>query len=142
MDESPLANRHAEDMCQLTDHLSQLRVKTPFRTFVERKKSQMIQNEESPSMAAKKKVGVVTESDGSSITLLTPIKVKKKEKEELGVSEVVTPVRRSRRLNNPDDFTPTASRVHAEDQKENIHLLLESHGYAYKPNPVTDSFYS
>ncbi|CAG8437645.1 6233_t:CDS:2 [Acaulospora colombiana] len=78
-----------------------------------------------------KKVVVDLESmEESSLTVLTPVKAKKKEREEFGISSVVTPVRRSARnqKNSPDVnfLTP-------EDQ---VRKLLEENGFTYIPNPA------
>ncbi|KAI9203271.1 uncharacterized protein BJ171DRAFT_148783 [Polychytrium aggregatum] len=76
----------------------------------------------------KKQLGVKFGADdgqGSSITILTPVKAKKQQREELGVEEVLTPVRRSRRLFCEADYvasvmdldaTPTtAGQIKRED---------------------------
>ncbi|CAG8449824.1 15492_t:CDS:2 [Acaulospora morrowiae] len=73
---------------------------------------------------------VVESPEESSLTVLTPVKAKKKEREELGVSSVVTPVRRSARnqKSSPDTYMLTP-----EDQ---VRKLLEENGFTYVSNPA------
>ena len=65
--------------------------------------------------------------DGASVTILTPKRANKKERNEHGVDNVVTPVRRSlRHLGNDLE----------EDEEDHDHNLkmLADNGYAYVPN--------
>ncbi|KAI8998024.1 hypothetical protein BC832DRAFT_566681 [Gaertneriomyces semiglobifer] len=108
----------------------------------------------------KKKVGVRFGPDngGSSVTLLTPVRAKKKDRQVLGVAEVLTPVRRSRRLFSDDDYVARAEDVEKENSslpeasfevdpmkmdvsadikslnEDKITQILEGHGFAYVPN--------
>ncbi|CAG8575784.1 3137_t:CDS:2 [Funneliformis caledonium] len=66
----------------------------------------------------------------SSLTLLTTVKAKKKEREEFGVERVITPVRRSARFHKisySDD-------EHQTPEDREIATLLEENGITYVPN--------
>ncbi|KNC99220.1 uncharacterized protein SPPG_05476 [Spizellomyces punctatus DAOM BR117] len=109
----------------------------------------------------KKRVGVrfgPEVMEGSTVTLLTPVRAKKKDREALGVDAVLTPVRRSMRNYNEDDYvitkTPAEDDVKTElrewekstqmqDRRntdsstlteDKIARLLQEHGYAFVPN--------
>ncbi|CAG8477673.1 5167_t:CDS:2 [Paraglomus brasilianum] len=72
------------------------------------------------------------ETTGSTIMVLTPVKAKRKDREELGVSTVITPVRRSARVHKR--FTRDEDME--SDGERQIAKLLEDNGYAYVPNPA------
>lgn len=94
---------------------------------------------------------------GSVVIVMTPVRAKKKEREVLGVDSVVTPVRRSRRLYNDNDYVATREELEeAKEQsgslsssstssstspcttdqgnKDQLSKLLAEHGFAYVPN--------
>ncbi|KAJ1568741.1 hypothetical protein HK096_005474, partial [Nowakowskiella sp. JEL0078] len=92
---------------------------------------------------------VVAEVDGSRVTMLTPVRASKKERAEFGVSEVVTPVRRSTRLfesatqsqvtENEDmqvdeDTVGIKAALTATPAGEKIERLLKECDYAFVPN--------
>ncbi|KAI8814295.1 hypothetical protein BJ742DRAFT_331205 [Cladochytrium replicatum] len=139
------------------------------KTSRDRRKSPV--NRRKSEMSKKVRVGVRVDEDseettGSRVTVLTPRKARKNERESLGVSEIITPVRRSRRLFDESMYVPTQAEaleimenlekpykfecdasVRNRDDKENeqslfghqgekVSKLLENYGYAYAPNKV------
>jgi hypothetical protein len=93
-----------------------------------------------PKTPIKKVVGVPVSArkNGSSVTVLTPVKASRKTKMELGVEQVITPVRRSLRLFNQDDYVPGTQEISTKaPTREKVAKLLENHGYAYVPNKVS-----
>jgi hypothetical protein len=92
-----------------------------------------------PKTPSKKVVGVPVSArkNGSSVTVLTPVKASRKTKMELGVDQVITPVRRSLRLFNQEDYVAgTEGSSTQAPTREKVAKLLENHGYAYVPNKV------
>jgi hypothetical protein len=90
-----------------------------------------------PKTPGRKVIGVPVSArkNGSNVTVLTPVKASRKTKMELGVDQVITPVRRSLRLFHEDDYT-AGSETEKVPTRERVAKLLESHGYAYVPNKV------
>ncbi|KXS11302.1 hypothetical protein M427DRAFT_73050 [Gonapodya prolifera JEL478] len=97
------------------------------------------------------------ELDGSSVTVLTPVRAKPKERDALGVPMYVTQVRRSLRNlptdegkddgmygdeNDPESYgSPQNSMTRmAEtmDQSRKLQKLMEENSYAFKPNRAID----
>ena len=96
-----------------------------------------------------------SQGDGSTLTFLTPVRAKKKDREGYtifrrfwhlpwsepssnaalgGESMVLTPVRRSAR-----HFHESAQSLAHSDQEHRLESVLADHGYAYAPNPVCSS---
>lgn len=65
-----------------------------------------------------------------TVTILTPVRAKKSQKEELGVDAIITPVRRSVRHLAADGNECWTSDENADPLKQ----LLENNGYAFVPN--------
>ncbi|KAI8815433.1 hypothetical protein BJ742DRAFT_16314 [Cladochytrium replicatum] len=68
-------------------------------------------------ISKKVRVGVRVDGDseetaGSRVTVLTPRKARQNERESLGVTEIITPVRRSRRLFDESMYAPTQAEAH------------------------------
>ncbi|RIA97609.1 hypothetical protein C1645_249693 [Glomus cerebriforme] len=102
-----------EDIEAISETLDNLSIVT--------KESKVIKNNSS--------VPEAPDSIDSSLTLLALVKAKKKERKEMGVEKVVTPVRRSARIHrnsHPKDHTP-------EDRQIS---MFEENGLAYVPNPA------
>ncbi|KAJ3336559.1 hypothetical protein HDU93_002589 [Gonapodya sp. JEL0774] len=98
------------------------------------------------------------EVEGSSITVLTPVRAKPKERGALGTSMYVTQVRRSlRHLPLDDELRPednsgdedyadengspgnsVATSMEPSENGRKLHKLLEDNAYAYKPNKAID----
>ncbi|CAI2168615.1 7286_t:CDS:2 [Funneliformis geosporum] len=66
----------------------------------------------------------------SSLTLLTTVKANKKEREEFGVEKVITPVRRSARIQK----SSYSDDEHQTPEDREIAILLEESGITYVPN--------
>ena len=73
-----------------------------------------------------------------SVTVLTPVKASRKDRNALGVDEVITPVRRSTRTWKPDENDPMGPNERERDVlgKGAVSKLMEEHGYAFVPNKV------
>lgn len=91
----------------------------------------------------KLKIGVPVADEGSTVTVLTPIRAKNRLKKELGVEKVITPVRRSLRFHDEQDYISKVKSIDnteneggnlVDDKKSKVKELLEDHEFAYVPN--------
>ncbi|KAJ3032754.1 hypothetical protein HDV00_007161 [Rhizophlyctis rosea] len=74
--------------------------------------------------------------DGSTVTVLTPVRAKKKDRETYGGESVVlTPVRRSVRHFH-EAATPDVRSSEGVSDQVDFESILQDHGYAYAPNPA------
>jgi hypothetical protein len=74
--------------------------------------------------------GVCIGTDGPCLTVLTPVRASRKAEKDLGVKNVITPVRRSIRN------ATVISGDESTKKQEQIHNLLNDHDFAYVPNNV------
>lgn len=143
----------------LVNMLSDLKLKelSPVKVKVKLEDEQHIYyfpRQQSAKKIMKSRVGVPIHVQGSSVTVLTPIKASKKLQNgtlslnlELGVECVITPVRRSLRFHDDDDYTSSAAKPESVQdiggkelrnptKDEKVRQLLEEHEFAYVPNKV------
>jgi hypothetical protein len=128
------------------------------------KEDDCIEVDRNESPVKLKQIGVcINEPQGSTATVLTPMRASKKDREgtqinssahyyrmeshgvqhnlDLGVDQVITPVRRSTRNLAKTDYVPSFAQNMSVSmpQQDRIHTLLEEHAFAYVPNKVTFS---
>ncbi|TPX35545.1 hypothetical protein SmJEL517_g02065 [Synchytrium microbalum] len=80
------------------------------------------------------------DTPGATVTVLTPVRSKRKDRESLGLPpHVITPVRRSIRNMEADEDSPIIDEDgENEDPNAEIKNLLEQHGFAFVPNKAID----
>ncbi|KAI9091706.1 hypothetical protein DFS34DRAFT_634605 [Phlyctochytrium arcticum] len=153
---TPFARRRADIYGDIMGKLQDMTLGSPMppSQHQEEEKENAAQQESTivkmePGKVAKPpKVGVrFGPTDGSRVTILTPVRTKKREKELLGSEHVITPVRRSMRnfkeadyvtappSKNPLSDDPISTPTVAEPTTDR---LLQNYGYAYKPNKHLD----
>ncbi|KAJ3287974.1 hypothetical protein HK104_008388 [Borealophlyctis nickersoniae] len=87
-----------------------------------------------------KTVGVkYGQEEGSTVTVLTPVRAKKKDREALGVDTVLTPVRRSARHFREAPPNTEQKGNYSNNYDKELSQLLEGHGHAYVPNKALGS---
>ncbi|ORX78992.1 hypothetical protein BCR32DRAFT_269745 [Anaeromyces robustus] len=144
-------NKHKK----LIDHISNSSVtpKSSSKKKKSHKKKQIYKNEiiktpraedqEIPSSNHLPIVGGDVDGYGSSVMILTPIRAKKKDREEFGVSSVVTPVRRSlRNIQKKMSNSSSHKKPYKPFSINDIKIKVEDEDNTYLNTPVPTKLYS